>query len=1365
MSQLAAETVTLRPLGDLIGGDSFLVNVTMRRDGIAVSLRALVDTGAQAWLLADRVFTQKIAQQWDLKRTTYDQSAIIKGFENKEIQTINSSIPANLQVQGRTFRNSPLLEVDLGGRRDFQVIIGLRFLAANRIKLDCATKKLLFPRSMPYSNSWQSDIPVSLEAILRRSDPKAQKAMIRRDIVWSDSDYSSDSSCQLVELAHINEVQSKGIISRPALPLIASRKSWSSDQTKSLEKMKRALQGTSFITSQPDAPRKSTSQRRTNFQSLGLDLCLISSDAFFRNLARPSNHRHRCLDECSFSIMALDRAIADSLDQEDEATREEILAKLPPQYAEFAQVFSKRESDELPPHRPIDMKIELLPDAPPLKTHPLYSMSTEQLVALKEYLSENLRKEWIVPSGAEYGSPVLFAKKPNGGLRLCVDYREVNRRTRRDTYPLPLIGETLERISKAKIFTKLDIRQAFNRIRIDEASEDLTTFRTRFGQFKYKVVPFGLSNGPSTFQRYINTVLFPYLDAFCTAYVDDILIFSEDPLEHELHVKQVLSKLHDAGLQVDIRKSEFSTDQTKFLGYIISTSGISVDPEKVSAVTEWEPPRKVKELQAFLGFCNFYRQFIDSFSRVAKPLHRLTAALTWEWTREHQEAFDQLKRRLTSAPVLVHFQEDRPTKLETDASDGVISGALSQLSDQNEWHPVAFFSKTMNPAEGNYPIHDKELLAIIRSLQEWEPILLSCKESFDIFTDHQALQYFATKRKLNSRQAAWSEVLAPFNFQLHYRPGKQNLVADLLSRKAQDLITQKAVQDWNRTQTLLPEDLFAGGAPHASVMAFLPDPLDTSDQTENLQGTLLIDAILAANRESSTLVVERTLASTNQKGYSLQDGLLLRSGRLVVPDEGTLRTRLCDEYHRPPSRAHPGRNKMRRMISQQYTWPGMGSYIDRYCGNCPECRRSQNPRLKPAGFLKPLPIPDRVWQHVTMDFKSFPSDQKGFDAVLVIVDRLGKRTFTLPCHKTCTAAQLAELYYFHPWRIFGTPETITSDRGPQFIADFSKELAKLTGITLQHSTPEHAETDGQSEIMNQFIQTKLRPFIDHFQDDWSILLPCLDFAHATQPHESTGLAPVQVELGYLPRMTFDWEARTRKKTTPAETLSSDQAQSFAKRRVEAVAFAKESLFRAQQTYKRKADKSRRAIDWNVGDYVYVKKGNWATDRPHDGLDNPYLGPYKVLSNPYDNAYEIDFPPSMKIRRIRNASQLLRARDDPVPGQRISPPEPVIINGEQEWTVQKVISSRLYFKKLQYKVDWLGHDPDPTWYYASNFRNAPARLKEFHDRHPDAPGPPARLTEWLAAAADDRDAESSVEDDLPIMERRSHTGLRRRRLAH
>jgi hypothetical protein len=347
-----------------------------------------------------------------------------------------------------------------------------------------------------------------------------------------------------------------------------------------------------------------------------------------------------------------------------------------------------------------------------------------------------------------------MARKPGGGLRFCVDYRKLNAVTKKDRYPLPLVDELMERLSQAKIFTKLDIRQGFHRIRMSPESEDLTTFRTRYGAYKYRVMPFGLTNGPATFQRFVNETFMDYLDDFLTAFIDDLLIYSNNKLEHEEHVKKVLTRLREAGLQASISKCEFHVTRTKYLGFIVTTEGIEVDPEKTAVIAKWERPLTVKGVQSFLGFCNFYRRFIKDYSRIAKPLTRLTRVdVSFRWDADCQSAFDELKRRLTSAPILRHYRPDLPTRIETDASDEVVAGVLSQQEEGN-WHPVAYYSKTMSSPEQNYEIHDKEMLAIIRALEEWRAELegLQRKERFDILTDHKALEYFMTTKKLNARQ-------------------------------------------------------------------------------------------------------------------------------------------------------------------------------------------------------------------------------------------------------------------------------------------------------------------------------------------------------------------------------------------------------------------------------------------------------------------------------------------------------------------------------------------------------------------------------------------------------------------------------------
>lgn len=402
-------------------------------------------------------------------------------------------------------------------------------------------------------------------------------------------------------------------------------------------------------------------------------------------------------------------------------------------------------------------------------------MSQEQLRLVKEYLQENLKKGFIVPSNAPFASPVLFVPKPGGrGLRFCVDYRALNAATKKDKYPLPLIEETMQKLASAKIFTKLDVRHAFNRIRLaNEAVEDQTTFNTRFGAYKYKVLPFGLCNGPATFQRYINSVLFDYLDQFCTAYIDDILIYSADELEHVSHVNMVLARLKDAGLQVDIKKSEFQVKRTKFLGFIITTEGLEMDPEKVATIRDWPVPRSVKALQSFLGFCNFYRKFLHKYGRYARPLQRLTAKGAWKPLEpQHVEAFETLKKLALEGGLMAHWNPEYETRMETDCSDGVAGGQLLQLQPNEVWRPVAFFSSTLNPSEMNYDIHDKEMLAIVKGLREWRGLLMGVQKPFLAITDHRALEYFTTKRQLTRRQARWAKLISEYDFKITYRPGK-----------------------------------------------------------------------------------------------------------------------------------------------------------------------------------------------------------------------------------------------------------------------------------------------------------------------------------------------------------------------------------------------------------------------------------------------------------------------------------------------------------------------------------------------------------------------------------------------------------------
>ena len=426
--------------------------------------------------------------------------------------------------------------------------------------------------------------------------------------------------------------------------------------------------------------------------------------------------------------------------------------RIPPEYADFASLFSEEESWSLPPHRPYDHSIPLRDGASPA-FGPLYTQSHRELQVLREWLDDNLEKGFIRASSSPAASPILFVKKPDGELRLCVDFRDLNQKTIKNRYPLPLFRETLMRLHKAKVFTKLDVRSAYNLIRMAPGEEWKTAFRTRYGLYESLVMPFGLTNAPASFQHFINDTLHEYLDVFCTAYLDDILIYSENPKEHTDHVRLVLTALSGAGLNLKPEKCEFRRSTVKYLGMIISDSGCGVDPAKVATIQEWATPRNVKDIQSFLGFANFLRRFVQGYSGIAAPITRLTRKDTpFKWGREQQDAFDELKQAFTTAPVLRHFDPDLPTTIETDASDYVSAGIMSQPDREGRLHPVAYFSKKHSLAECNYEIHDKELLAIIRCFEEWRPELEGSPCPVRVLTDHRNLEYFITKKLLNRRK-------------------------------------------------------------------------------------------------------------------------------------------------------------------------------------------------------------------------------------------------------------------------------------------------------------------------------------------------------------------------------------------------------------------------------------------------------------------------------------------------------------------------------------------------------------------------------------------------------------------------------------
>ncbi|UTT92537.1 hypothetical protein NDA17_007488 [Ustilago hordei] len=409
------------------------------------------------------------------------------------------------------------------------------------------------------------------------------------------------------------------------------------------------------------------------------------------------------------------------VEMEVEVDKVVMAADIPKPYQHLRDVFDEVEADKLPHHTEHDLHLELIEGGKPPQG-PLYLKGPKEMSELRRYLDENLEKGFIRPSKSPARSPVLFVPKKDGGLRLCVDYRGLNEITVKNRAPLPLIKEQLFLLRKARIYTKLDLRAAYNLIRIAKGDEWKTAFGTQLGLYEYLVMPFGLANAPAHFQSFINDIFRDIIGIYVVVYLDDFLIFSDTEEVHVKHVTEVLTRLRSNRLFAKLSKCEFHTKTVEFLGFIIKPTGIEMDPEKVCTVKEWPMPESIHDIQRFLGFANFYRRFIAHFAHIAKPLTALVKPIEWfkkfELPEEAQQAFHKLIQAFTSAGVLQHFDYHLPTRLETDASDFAIAGVLKQ-EHEGQWHPVAFYSRKMSSAEKNYEIHDKELLAVVACLTQW----------------------------------------------------------------------------------------------------------------------------------------------------------------------------------------------------------------------------------------------------------------------------------------------------------------------------------------------------------------------------------------------------------------------------------------------------------------------------------------------------------------------------------------------------------------------------------------------------------------------------------------------------------------------
>ncbi|QRW25741.1 Retrotransposable element Tf2 protein [Rhizoctonia solani] len=744
--------------------------------------------------------------------------------------------------------------------------------------------------------------------------------------------------------------------------------------------------------------------------------------------------------------------------------------EIPIPYQEFARVFSEEELSKLPPHCPYNIAIELLPDAQP-QHGPIYSLGPKEDAELKETIEKQLKAGLICPSKSPMASPILFVKKKNGKLCMCVDYWRLNSMTKKNVYPLPLPQNLIEKLQGAKIFSKFDLKAGYNLVQIKEGNKWKTAFKTKYRLFKYLVMPFGLTNAPAAFQDMMNEIFRDLLDVYVIIYLDNILVFSLNEEDHEIHVQEVLRRLQDNNLFCNIKKCHFHVKKIDYLGFIILEFGIEVDQSKVTNALNWSIPKNVKNIQEFLGFVNFYRQFIPNFGNMAQPLYNLLKKdSTWKWELAEQQSFEGLKKCLTSAPLLLQPDTTKQFYIECDASDYATGAILSQRNEEGKLAPVVYLSKSLSLAKKNYDIFDKELLAVIRAFKEWRHLLEGLELPVQVLTDHKNLEYFSTSQSLNKRQIRWANFL---------------------------------------NQVLLKPELFI-----ASV---------TPDQEIN---NLIGKAIYEDDRLKE--ILHKLQNKDKVTDWELKEGLLWYQGKIFVPKDDTIRNLILESRHDALATGHPGQARTLELVSRNYYWPSLKKFVNSYVSHCKTCIRSKPTNQVPIGLLKPLQIPECPWEDIAYDMIVGLPVSEGFDAILTVIDQFSKMVHFIPTQSTASAIDIANLFITYVWKLHGLPRSTISDRGPTFNAKFICHLYKRLDIKPLYSTAYHPQTDGQTEQIQQEAKIFICMFGNHQQSDWKTeeLVPNAD-EHAEYLEKGYNEVKAALSLSQE-KMKYFYDQRHRK---------------------------------------------------------------------------------------------------------------------------------------------------------------------------------------------------------------------------------------------
>ena len=846
-------------------------------------------------------------------------------------------------------------------------------------------------------------------------------------------------------------------------------------------------------------------------------------------------------------------------------------------------------------------RIVLKPGAKPVRLNP-YRMGQASRELTREQVQRMRDMGVIEPSSSEWASPIVLVPKPDGTVRFCIDYRRLNERTVKDSYPLPRMDDCLDSLGEAQFFSTLDCNAGYWQIPISKEDRHLTTFTCHCGLYQCTRLPFGLCNAPATFQRAIDMILAGVKWQYALVYLDDIIVFSRTAEEHISHLDKVFTLLSEAGVTLKPSKCHLFSNEVEYLGHVVRPGRISVNEKNLKAIRRANFPQTQTQLRSFLGMCNVYRRFAQDYAKVSAPLNRLVSPKLPKTlappTEREREAFDRLRELLCNPPVLAIPKSGGHYIIDVDASYDQLGCCLLQQQPTGEYLPVGYYSKGLSPAQKNYSVTEVEGLGVVWAVSMLRPYIEGAK--FLIRCDHRALKWILTTTACtNNRLNRWRLLLAEFDYDVEYKSGQRHAVADALSRIPTD----------GKDPHPIPEEL-----PLVGVTTRSGAVLD-SRRPENV-GTLPVpvaELVQAQEADGFCKGIKKELDRPEPTRFFVNaDGVLCRRGQtqgeqqVVVPE--VLRKGVLTREHTSPLGGHPGATKMYQSLRRHYYWPSLVADVYGWVASCATCAKNRLMETRQTSAMRLFPATE-PFASIAVDLLGpLPRTPEGYDYLLVMCDRFTKLTRVAPLKDTTAIDIVSQL--LDVWiASYGIPDSILSDNGPQFASVLYQGVMNMLGVVTNYATPYHPQTNGQVERFNKTLVRQLRHYVHDHVVTWARYASLLVTAYNTQVHSSTGVAPFAfVCPRRLQPMAIERLTRTEGETS---TQTPGQAKaSLLQKLEELIPLVREAMEKAQARYKRNFDsrvKSRRE-PLRVGDWVFVN----SHENQGGKLVFKARGPYQIL---------------------------------------------------------------------------------------------------------------------------------------------------------